>query len=113
MADEKHNGEQGEEGSPTDENIAPPPPKRSWAMIALAALLGLLLTAVAAGGYYHATADRALPKAVREAQREIQRTDEMLADAQAQITGLSRQIHALRLATIDRAQIVARAAAQQ
>lgn len=118
MIGEKHESEQREDGSSTDENIAPPTPERSFAVIALSALLCVLLAAVAAGNYYHFTSNRALDKAIGETQMEILRTDKMLADTQLQIAGLSRQIHALRLLTIDSAekvaaQIVARSAAHQ
>lgn len=80
-------------------------------VVVLSILLGVLLAFSIAGGIYHVRSGKALRTELAASKDELKHKTQQLAEQQEQISGLSRQMHALREFSLARANAVAAAAA--
>jgi hypothetical protein len=95
--------------SKEEEPVAPPSevkPKLTL-IVALSALVGVLLTLLTGGAIYHFQSGKALEAELSTTKEELRRKILMLTELQEQVTGLSKQVHALRDFSIARASSVA------
>jgi hypothetical protein len=95
--------------SKEEEPVAPPSevkPKLTL-LVALSALAGVLLTLLTGGAIYHFQSGKALEAELSTTKEELRRKALMLTELQEQVTGLSKQVHALRDFSIARASSVA------
>ena len=95
--------------SKEEEPVAPPSevkPKLTL-IVALSALVGVLLTLLTGGAIYHFQSGKALEAELSTTKEELRRKALMLTELQEQVTGLSKQVHALRDFSIARASSVA------
>jgi hypothetical protein len=95
--------------SKEEEPVAPPSevkPKLTL-LVALSALAGVLLTLLTGGAIYHFQSGKALEAELSTTKEELRRKILMLTELQEQVTGLSKQVHALRDFSIARASSVA------